>query len=289
MVFLQLREKVVKQIRYGLNNAPKTGVKLFVRREDFKVVGLVTAKKTKIDPSRGVSRWWVAGVKIGDDWEIFEEPLDRWNPATNQFESCILHENEFLILTARRKENGGDEEENFIWLENPLEVSELKAIMMESQEKNKIINTLREEVETEKRQTEFWRTFAESNASENRNLREQISRLSREVALLRATVEQYKREAFVAEGLHTEIEVAVRKLLSDATERGMDKVRSDVERILSAAENLRKVREELGAISITETSPEELRKLKSQLIDISKKLDAAAAPPPKPLPKKEEG
>jgi hypothetical protein len=56
--------RVLECLLTGIREAHKHGFWLLLRTEGFKPVGVMTAKKFEMDPSKGVTRLWAVGVGL---------------------------------------------------------------------------------------------------------------------------------------------------------------------------------------------------------------------------------
>jgi len=278
MVSIAFQNKVLSNLIFGLSNMNKAGFKLLLRRDNFVPVGILTVKRPEVDSSRGMTRIWGEGVLIEPDaltkGKFFREPLDRYDKATGNFESVILCENPFgIVITARRSSSIDDEEDNFMWLENPFTISQYRKIKNDNSIKERTISSLRNELESLRKERDFWRDSAESSAAEARDNRERLSILQKKVIMLQSQVNTYKTEAMIAEGLNSQIDAAVRKMVNDARERGIELASTDVERAIGSAEKLRRLREQLAGITPASTvTDDELRKLRSQVNQLHEEI-----------------
>ena len=290
---MDFQTRVLSSLVFGLSNLPKAGFKLLIRRDNFVPVGIITAKRTILDSSTMMPRTWAEGVRIEEDalarkkW--FKEPLDRFDQSRQAFEPVVLCENQYgIVITARRTSSAKDDEDNFMWLENPMRIQEFRKIQTDLGLKDRVISSLRNDLEAVKKERDFWKDAAETSGAESRDLRERISVLQRKVYLLQAQADYYKLEAMVKEGLNVEVEAAFRQILRTARERGIDFVATDADRTLKAIENLKRQREKIAAlVPASGVGEEELRKLRREISEMRQMLagkgrEAPSPPPPKP-------
>jgi len=286
------QSRVLQSLLFGLTNLNRAGFKLLLRRDNFAPVGVVTVKRVEVDSATMMPRTWAEGVRLEEDalekGKFFKEPLDRFDSATGAFESVVLCENPYgIVLTARRSASLDDDDDGFMWLDNPFEVSEMMRIKKEIDKKNRTISSLTKDMESMKQELDFWRDAAEASGAEARDLRGRLGTLQRKVYLLQAQMDYYKLEAMVSEGLNVQVESAVRKILASAKERGMEFAATDAERTLTSIENLKKQKEKIAALvpsgALTE---DELRKIRAEIGEMRKTLESLArtgkAETPKP-------
>jgi len=270
--------KVLNSLIFGLTHMPRVGFKLLLRSDNFRPVGIVTVKRTELDQGKGLYRTFAEGVELPGDGKkrkFFKEPLDRWNPAAQRFESVVLCENEHgIMITARRSQKIDDEDdENFIYFHNPLEVREIMKLKHEAERKEASIAGLVSEIESVKKERDYWKNEADALGSENRQLRDSVTRLSMELAIAKAQIQFLRRQAMAAEAFNIQIDAAFRKLLEDARERGVQLASSDVELALSALRKIKELREEASALTpSTPVGEEELKKITRKINELSGKL-----------------
>ena len=269
--------KVLDCLLYGLRNARRCGFWILLRTENFVPVGVMTAKKPEMDPSKGEVRTWAVGV--GLDGRVFKEPLDRWNPSTQSFEPVLFVENDYGIAVTCRRRPEGDEEDNFLYLDNPYDAAEVRKMASDLAAKDRTIASMNRKLEEMRSQRDFWEAEAKAAGEEARNLRDQVSRLSREVALLRSQVELYKRTAWAAEAHINEVEAILRKALEEAQERGEFIGASAMEKAISSARRIRELSEEMRGIAgaVSGEMEEEMAKIRRGLEELRERKPAKAA------------
>jgi len=269
-----LEKRVFAQIKQGLENLPKAGFKILVRRDDFVPYGIVTVlRKTEFDPSTGEARTWVEGVRLGSG-EFFKEPLDRKNPRTNQLESVVLAENPYLILTARRRPDLSDADDNFMWLDNPFDVQDIRKLREDVQVRDQVVASMRKELETQRKLTSYYEGLASAYGETTRELEERTKRLSREVAMLREQNEHLRMIGRAAMAESIEAESALEKMVKTARERGVEIASSEFERARETAKKLKQLHEEFGPLERPAPPPEEIERYKRELEEERRKREA---------------
>jgi len=260
--------RVLECLLTGIREAHKHGFWLLLRTEGFKPVGVMTAKKFEMDPSKGVTRLWAVGV--GLDGKVFKEPLDRFNPATQSFEPVLFAENDYGIAVTCRRRPEGDDEDNFLYFDNPYDAAEVRKMASDLAAKDRTIASMNRKLEEMRGLRDFWQQQADAFGEEARNLRDQVARLSREVAHLRGQVELYKRAAFSAEAFAVEAEAILRKVLEEAQEKGEFIGAEGVEKGILAARKMKELMEELQGMAGTVPGKveEEIRKVSRAVEEI---------------------
>lgn len=272
---MSVKEKrVLKALLYGLKNMPKCNFSLLLRTEAFQIVGVMTAKKPEMDVSKGMPRMWAVGVDL--DGKVFKEPLDRWVPEKGTYESVLFVENpQGIAVTCRRKAEG-EEEDNFLYFDNPLDVAEVKKLEATVSGYERQISSLMKKLSSMQQERDFWMNEARQVGDELRSIRELYARQSRELAQLRAQVELFKRYAFAAEAFATRVESTLRASLMEAEKAGETLGVSVIQRVSDAARQLRELREEMTAI--TGPTVETEAKLSRLEAEIRRIKEASPAP-----------
>ncbi len=277
---------VLRGLLRGLREARRHNFWILLRTENFVPVGVMTAKKPELDPSKGTTRTWAVGLT--PDGRPFKEPLDRWNPSTQSFEPVLFVENDWGIAVTCRRRPEGDEEDNFLYFHNPLDAAEARKLLSDLEAKDRTIASLNRKLEEQTTLVQFWKNEADAKGEELRNLREQVAMLSREVALSRAQVELYKRYAFAAEAFSVQAEATLRKVLETAQEKGEFIGAEVVEQATTVAKKLRELREEMmGVAGAPGRLEEELARLAKEVEELRRKTAQAAAQAAKPAPAEE--
>lgn len=280
---MSFEDRVFDALTFGLQELPKTGFKILLRRDGFGVAGIVTVKKPEFDPSLGESRMWAHGVKLNDG-EFFKEPLDRKDPKLREIESVVLAETPHLILTARRSLDLDDDGKNFMFLDNPLAVEEVRKIEEEIKVQSRVISTVSIELKNERKEKRYWMDLASSQGDAVREGEERIGRLSKDVSLLRNQLEHYRLLAEAAQAYGVMAQSALDKMLEDARRRGVELASTETERTIEAAKQQRKLLEELSPLIPRGVSPEEVEKVRLELEETRKRIKELEKKPSAPAP-----
>lgn len=284
-------DDVLESLVHGLTNMTKVGFELLIRREDFVPYGILT-KTMPQETDRGIRKWGL-GVKLEegvldkirsnrrpDKWTIeeaanrdgfFAEPLDRWDPAGNEYDDSIfLSPPHGISVTARRTPGADDSEENFRRFILPAEAEEARKNEVEVKEKETSIASLKKELVGEKKEKNWWKDRAESLGSQIEDYEKRHSTLSRRVYLQENVIEAYRLEAKATQGVSMQVEAAIGEVVETAKERGIDLARSDVERSIQSAKRMRKLREEQGALEISGDSTE-VKEMRGEIEELKDK------------------
>jgi len=276
-------ERVLNSLLFGLKHARECGFSILLRTENFVPVGIMTAKKPEMDVSKGKTRLWALG--IGLDGKVFKEPLDRYNASTQDFESVLFVENDYGIAVTCRRKPEGEDEDNFLYFDNPYDAAEVRKMASDLAAKDRTIASMNRKLEEMRNLRDFWLQQADAFGEEVRNYREQVSRLSKEVALLRSQIELYKRMAWATEVLATEIEALLRKALEEAQEKGEFLGAEAINKVIMASRKVREFSEEIrgtGGMAVSGTMEEEIVKMRKRLESIEEEMKTKqkAAPAP---------
>lgn len=88
--------------------------KLFCRTEPlFQPIGMFTTKKVKFHHQTGRLRTYLCGLTF--DWRRIEE-LGDWLTPDGHLRPCVVLDNDFMIVTARKNPDGGDDPRSFHWV-----------------------------------------------------------------------------------------------------------------------------------------------------------------------------
>jgi hypothetical protein len=279
-------QDAILRLAFALEYARRAGVKILVRRDGMRVAGLIYATKLKEDKGLGKNRTWAYVLVDPKRMEWVEEPLDRINPRTGNLESCVLAEDPrgYLVLTARKTPDVRDDDDNFVWMSNPHEEKEIKRILDQVEEKDRIISSLKREIDSEKKLREYYEELADKLGSEVESYKERVSGLSMEVGLKGQQLMHARLRLQEARAELMEVGGFLEKLISDARQRGIDIATGDWERLSKSAERFRELGEQLGvaAIGIPPTAPpKEIQELKEKVA----KIEAERAKPVPAAPK----
>lgn len=269
-----LQDEIFDHITRGFAGLPKTAFKILIRRDGFIPFGIVTVKSPEYDSSIGESRMWVHGVRFGGG-KFFDEPLDRKNPKTSELESVVLAETPQLILTARRRPDLSDEDDNFMWLENPFGVQEARKVMEDVRLRDHVMSSLRRQLETQRRYAEYWEGHAKAMGDSQREQEERVRRLSKETSLLRDQVEFHKMVSQSAMAAGIELEATLGTLVKTARERGIETASSEWERAQTAITKVKQLRQEAGAVMEEKPPSGEVELYKRELEEEKKRREAA--------------
>ncbi len=234
----------------------------------------MTVKHPEYDSSIGESRMWVHGVRFGGG-KFFDEPLDRKNPKTNELESVVLAETSHLILTARRRPDLSDEEDNFMWLENPFNVQEVRKMDEDVKIRDLVVSSLKQQLKTQQGLAEYWQGHANAYGDSLRENKEMVRRLSKETSMLRDQVEFHKMVSQSAMAAGIEMEATLGTLVKTARERGIETASSEWDRAQTAIKRMKQFREEAGAVMGEEKPSGEIERYKRELAEERKKREAA--------------
>lgn len=215
------KRSIVLNTEKNLNDLRTYDCKLFVRTDGFRLVGILTKIKREYDSQLGKDRRW--GVGITFDGDVFEEPLDRKNPKRGRLEDVVVRETAFMIITARKSSDPGDDDNNFSWLPHQFEMNKMKELEDELEASQRILNRLNEEHHSQRTKMDLFRREAAVAVDENNNLKETTGFLSRKVVQLERENQEFYTllQRLRAHGLEVEGELSVE--LKQAMEKGREK------------------------------------------------------------------
>lgn len=236
----------IKKILSSVEMLPRGPYRILQRYETHRFVGLMTVKEYNEDSSIGRSRTWAVGVTF--DGRIFREPLDMIDPRTHELRSCIITDNGFVILTARKSEDPGNEEENFQWYTSPEQMNAWQELDGQIKMKDGVINEQAETIENLTTEKNHYQHEADRLGGHNKNMITQTQSLSAEVS--RLNTKQTLMDAQIAKSAEwrTELMSQLIESFKSAGERGKLKAMTVDEIVMDAYEKMAKREEKMIGI-----------------------------------------
>jgi len=275
----------LRRILNALDILRRRGWKILIRSDGFKTVGIVTAKKMVWDSGMRKNRTVCTGVELKG--KVFEEPLDRANYATGEFESTVELESEHFILTARRSSEG-EKDDNFLYLLQPYSAEEQRILKRRVEELQASVLSLQSQLDSRTKERDFFAEQLESARAEVRELRNRNAALVRENTNLRMMEDYYRAHMLSRLFLAQQAEALIRTLLDYASQVGMELGKPVLEQAKMILKGLREVREEeAGLIPYPSGELEtEIRKARERLEALERSFKEAMAAPPPPSEEK---
>lgn len=172
-------------LRETITNMPYARFKLFVRSENFTPIGILTKKTNIMDSSTGRMRLYAHGTCL--DGKRIYEPLDWKNSLTGQLESCVVFENDYMIITARKSSDPSDDKNNFHWLIlNPYAHQQMKNTQDRIIASQSTIQRLQKELNEARETANFYKEQADIIGNELRNLKKRYLVMSKEYSELQS-------------------------------------------------------------------------------------------------------
>jgi len=215
------KRSVILNAEKALKALHEYDCKLLVRVDGFTLVGIISKIKKEYDSQMGKDRKWAVGITM--DGEIFEEPIDRKNPKKGGLEDIIQRDTPFMMVTARNSSDPDDSDKNFSWLPNKFSMSRMKAIEDENIAQIRILNSMKDEFDSQMKKMKRLRMASQIAEEENQNLEHTVFELSQRTS----RIERENQELYTllqrlrGKGLEVEGELAVE--LKRALQRGREK------------------------------------------------------------------
>jgi len=273
-------EAIWTDLKHSLESLPATDGKLLIRRDGYRIYGIISAFEKVQDPS-GVWIRWVLGKKLGSD-EEFRECLHRKDPKTGKIEPVVIEENEHLIITARRTPDPRDDDDNFMFWDGSPNEREIRRIRQESEVKDKVIGSLQKELSSQDKLISHYEGYAGAMASEARRLKEENKFLRLKNQELEEQVEHFKILAHEREVETRKTEARLKKRIQKARTHGEVSVMDEFELTARGVKRMKELRKEYAALFPAAT--EEIERLKlerdkahREVEELKKKLEAMEA------------
>jgi vacuolar-type H+-ATPase subunit I/STV1 len=268
----------LKRVLDALDILRRRGWKVLIRTDGFKTVGVVTTKRMVWDTGMRKNRTVCAGVELGGG--VFQEPLDRANYATGEFESTVELESEHFIVTARRAPEG-EKDDNFVYLISPYSAEEQKMLKRRVEELQASVTSLQSQIDGRTRERDFFAEQLDTARAEVRELRNRNAALVRENTNLRMMEDYYRAHMLARLFIAQQAEATIRSLLDHASQTGMELGKPALEQAKTVLRGLREVREEeAGLIPYPSGELEaEIRKARERLEALERSFKEATAAP----------
>jgi vacuolar-type H+-ATPase subunit I/STV1 len=231
----------LKRVLDALGILRRRGWKILIRADGFKTVGVITAKRMVWDTGMRKNRTVCMGVELSG--KVFQEPLDRANYATGEFESTVELESEHFIVTARRTPEG-EKDDNFMYLINPYSAEEQRMLKRRVEELQASVTSLQSQLDSRTKERDFFSEQLDSARAEVRELRNRNAALVRENTNLRMMEDYYRTHMLARLFIAQQAEAVIRSLLDYASQTGMELGKPALEQAKAVLKGLREVREE---------------------------------------------
>ena len=220
------KEAVAYRAENALKSLSEYGFKLLFTTQGFRLMGIVTWDKKLPDESLGERRRWIKGLKIENgtpiprDERVFETSLDRKNPMSGELEEIVVHEDDSMILMARKTFDLDDGEENFQFIPNQHTLNRVQQFMDEIEARGRRIHRLNQEKEQFFLDAEhFKREGITAKEREKTNI-ELLNRLTRESARLQERIGNLESQNQVLRARNLKYEAQMDEVTANAQEEG---------------------------------------------------------------------
>ena len=229
----------------GLGGLPRTGAKLFIRRDGFVIVGLLVDKYQRVDTASGDMRTW--GFIKDLNWRDIDEPLDRKNRLTGEIESCICWENNQVVITARRTKDSRDDDDNFMWLMGAPDANAWKEIKDKIKTLERTIHSLERELEGKNTLIARINPRLKALGEENTSLQADLDYLWPDYIAKGRQLSWAYLQLQGAIAITREAYGAMEEVVRTARDRGIDMGASDIDRARHSMEKIKQFQFELGS------------------------------------------
>jgi len=220
------KKDVVFRAESALKDMPEYDFKLLYTTQGFRLMGIVTWDKKLPDESIGERRRWIKGLKIENgtpipsDERVFETSLDRKNPVSGELEEIVVHEDDSMILMARKTFDLDDDEKNFQFVPNQHALNRVQQFMDEIESGQRRIHRLSQEKDQFFLDAEhFKREGITAKEREKTNI-ELLNRLTREGARLQERIGNLESQIQVLRAKNLKYESQMDEVMANAQEEG---------------------------------------------------------------------
>lgn len=275
------KEAVVYRAENALKDLSEYGFKRLYTTQGFRLMGIVTWDKKIPDESLGERRRWVKGLKIENgtpipsDERVFETSLDRKNPLSGELEEIVVHEDDSMILMARKTFDLDDGEENFQFIPNQHMLNRVQQFMDEIEAKGRRIQRLGQEKEQFFQDAEhFKREGITAKEREKTNI-ELLNRLTRDGARLQERIGNLESQNQVLRARNVQYESQMDEIMANSQEEGTIKGMNTDDLVIHAIQKTKDKEEAMMDIQQEDTARnEQIQEMAGKLQDMKAELSA---------------
>ena len=275
------KEAVVYRAENALKDLSEHGFKRLYTTQGFRLMGIVTWDKKEKDESLGERRRWIKGLKIENgtpiptDEKLFATLLDRKNPLSGELEEIVVHEDDSMILMARKTFDLDDSEENFQFIPNQHMLNRVQQFMDEVDARGRRINRLNQEKEQSFLDAEHFKREGITAKEREKTNMELLNRLTREGARLQERIGNLESQNQVLRARNLQYESQMDEVMANAQEEGTIKGMSSDDLVIHAIQKKKEVEEAMMDIQQEDTATnEQLQEMAGQLQEMKSELNA---------------
>jgi len=273
------KEAVVYRAENALKDLSEHGFKRLYTTQGFRLMGIVTWDKKLPDESLGERRRWIKGLKIENgtpiplDKKVFVTSLDRKNPLSGELEEIVVHEDDFMILMARKTFDLDDDEKNFQFIPNQHMLNRVQQFMDEIEEKGRRIHRLSQEKDQFFLDAEHFKREGLTAKEREKTNMELLNRLTREGARLQERIGNLESQNQVLRARNLQYESQMDEVMANAQEEGTIKGMTTDDRVIHAIQKTKEKEEAMMDIQQESTAVnEQIQDLAGQMQKMQSEL-----------------
>lgn len=275
------KKAVVYRAERALKDLSECDFKLLYTTQGFRLMGIVVWDKKIPDESLGERRRWIKGLKIENgtpipsDEEVFETSLDRKNPISGELEDIVVHEDDSMILMARKTFDLDDGEENFQFIPNQHMLNRVHQFMDEIEEKGRRIHRLSQEKEQFFLDAEHFKREGMTAKERIKTNMELLNRLTRENARLQERIGNLESQNQVFRAKNLQYESQMDEEMANAQEEGTIKGMTTDDRVIHAIQKTKEKEEAMMDIQQEDTAVnEQIQDLTGRMQKMQSEMEA---------------
>jgi len=220
------KETIVFQAEDNIQKMKENNFRLLFTTHGFKLMGIVTWDKMKLDESQGVPRRWIKGLRVENgtpllpEERVFETSLHRVNPSSGQLEDIVAHEDDFIILMERKTFDLSDDDENFQFMPNMHMLQRVQQLKDQIEAGHRRLSRIQDEKEESVLDAEHFKREAQGAKERERTQRELLNRLTRENSRLQEKIGNLESAYALARAKNIRYEAQVDEITANAQEEG---------------------------------------------------------------------
>lgn len=273
------KEAIAYHAESALKDLSECGFKLLFTTQGFRLMGIVTWDKKLPDESLGERRRWIKGLKIENgtpiplDEKVFETSLDRKNPKSGELDEIVVHEDDSMILMARKTFDLDDGEENFQFIPNQYALNRVQQFMDEIEARGRRIHRLSQEKEQSFLDAEHFKREGITAKERQKTDMELLNRLTRESARLQERIGNLESQNQVLRARNLQYESQMDELMANAQEEGTIKGMTTDDLVIHAIQKKKEVEVAMIGIQQEDTGTnEQMQEMTGQIQEIKGEL-----------------
>jgi len=245
------KESTVFQAEDILKKLTENSFKRLYTTYGFRLMGIVTWDKKVPDESLGERRRQIKGLKIENgtsiplDKKLFDTYLDRKNPKSGELDSIVVHEDDSMILMARKTFDLDDGDENFQFIPNPHMLNKVQQYIDEIDARGRRINRLVQEKEQSFLDAEHFQREATTTKEREKTNKELLNRLTREHSRLQLRIGNLESQNQVIRARNLQYEAQMDEITANAQEKGTIAGMTTDDRVIHSIQKRKEIDQEL--------------------------------------------